>query len=186
MTLLSKTLNKLHLTVLANFSEIFNIDEQKDVDSESQQLLQDSKKHILMNFRSFFKKSTLYVKSYEEFKKIKFEEIEIHLIITRIGVIISKEPLFCFHLVDNTSLFIYDIINFLHNISKAGYHNRRNFIISFSKNILLQKSLLQAGIMFLNIVINTTVIVINIFCSPQEILNNFVQKVEILLFNIIY
>ena len=78
---------------------------------------------ILTDLRSCFKNTTNYKKRYDDFKDKKYVEIEIQEVITRIGVNVSKEPQLMYNLVDNSSLFTYDLIAYLSKLSSVKVNN---------------------------------------------------------------
>ena len=90
-------------------------------------------KAILTDLRSCFKNTSGYKNKYEDFKRKKFQEIEIHELLTRIGANISNEPQLSYHLVDDTSVFVNDIMGFLKQIVESGAENKKNFLDELMK-----------------------------------------------------
>jgi len=136
---------------------------------------------ILTDLRSCFKNTTNYKKRYDDFKDKKYVEIEIQEVITRIGVNVSKEPQLMYNLVDNSSLFTYDLIAYLSKLSSVKVNNGEKdlFLDKLSDGRLKVKNQAQALNTVVKIVENSVLIIYNIINSPREIYDKFVDKVLI-------
>jgi len=108
------------LGVLANLSDVAKGDENLTSD----QLV----KPIMLDLKSFYRKNSASVgmgKKFLEFKKRKIFEVEIHEIISRIGLNVTSYPESAALLID--SYFYEDIVDFLSNISKMK-NNGKDYI----------------------------------------------------------
>ncbi len=132
---------------------------------------------ILTDIRSLFKNTTNYKKRYDEFRDKKFVEIEIQELVTRTVSNLTKEPQLTYHLVDNTSLFSQDLIFYLKKISTST-NSKGNFLDSLSDGKIKMKND-QAYKVILSILENSAQIIYNIFNSPKEVMDKFVEKVRV-------
>ncbi len=135
-------------------------------------------KAIVMDLRSCFKNTNYYKQKYDDFKKKKFQEIEIQEIVTRIGTNISNEPQLSYHLIDETSVYINDIIDYIKGIALSGSDPKKNFLDVLMKDKVRKRTDMQDGKIILSIVENTITIVTNIFKSPKELVTKFFKKVR--------
>jgi len=174
LRLFGKVLHNLHLNVISNLSELVNYDIKEKEEEDTINIM----KAILTDLRSCFKNTHNYRKRYEDFKARKLQEIEIHELVTRIGVNISNEPQLSYHLVDDTSLFSNDIISFLKSIVDAGNESKKNFIDELMKGKTRKKNDQQCGKILISIIENSLIIILNILASPPELALKFVNKVS--------
>ncbi len=174
LRLFGKSLHNLHLNIIANFSELINFEITLKEEQEVISIL----KGILTDLRSCFKNTSNYKKRYEDFRAKKFQEIEIQELVTRIGANISNEPQFSFHLFDDTSVYGFDIINYLKTIQLSGQDPKKYFLDELMKGKSRKKNDAQIGKIILSIIENTTIIILNVLASPQELALKFVNKVK--------
>jgi len=173
--LIGKLLHNLHLNILANFSEIIHKDDEEKKEDNIITILN----YISADFRSFFKNTTGYKKIYEDFKERKFGELDIQDTITRIGLNLSKDPQFMYNIVDDQSLFIPDLVDFLTKIvnSKAS-NNRETFIDNLTNGRYKGKNQTIALKTVLRIVENSYCILYNAICSPDKLYEKLIKKLE--------
>lgn len=139
----------MHLNILAHFSEICREEENKEYES--------TVKAIMLNIKSYYRKTPSNKKRLEDFRKKKTYEVDIHEVITRIGANITKYHKMSFSLLD--SYFFDDIIDYLKLIKsskdivkeviekkKRDSEEIKKFILSITEN---------SALIFLNIMSST-------------------------------
>ena len=159
-----KLLNNLHLNILANLSEIVNNNEKAKGDEEII-------KFIMLDIKAFYRKSSKNDKR-KEFKKKIIYEIDIHEVITKVGVNITKSSRNVYSLLD--SYFFEDILDYLLIIV-----NESNNIVEVINKIKLKKTTDIAKVLH-KIIDNSINIVMNVFSYCDETISDVFIKIVIL------
>jgi len=173
LQLFSKLLHNLHFNILVNFSEIANI--EKGTNPKEEKIINSVLESIVTDLRSCFSLSMNYKPIYEEFKLQRFIDVEIQELITKIAANISGRPELFYHLVDNSSLFTYDFIDYINKISKAG-KEKSTLLYNLSdgrSKVNNDKSIYS----LFRIVEYSAQIILQVFNSHDQVINDFVGKV---------
>ena len=177
-----KMLNSLHLNILSNFSEISN--------STNQQISQNPEDPIInliaKDFCSFYKFNAQNIKNknrYEDFRTKKQTEIEIHEIITRIGVNITTFPKVSLLLLEQ-SYFYDDIMDYLLFIAFAehNFNTEKNFISYLVDVKNKNKDLVKR--VTTSIVENSILIMIRSMTEQNDVMEKLINKVSFNFFTI--
>ena len=115
----SKSLNSVHLNILAIFSEIIK-DEKEICNDETLEEFFNFISYIFLDLRSFYKYKTNETEKLDNFISSKNNEVEIHETITRIILNLSKRQQFA-ALFWEEFVIIDDLINYITNIAKEEF-----------------------------------------------------------------
>lgn len=175
-----KMLNTLHLNILSNFSDI-----SKYMVEEANEPLM---KLICIDLKSFYRVSQNYKKRLDDFRNKKKQEFEIHEIITRIGVNVTKYGKLCLSLMD--SFYFDDIIEYLiiigigenndnesSNSGISNNHKNSDFLLKI-KEKKKKTNFEEIKKIVLSIVENSVLIIINIMNGPTDVSDPFSSKVK--------
>jgi hypothetical protein len=180
-----KMINNLHLSVLANLSEIANVNTHDDVQ-------QNILKAITLDLKAFFSDTPKYKKRYEDFVHKKKTEFEIQEIITRLGMNVTKNNKNTEMLMENCKFFD-DIIEYLiiigmgeNNDNDSVNSNNSNNNIDFILRVKdkRRKNLDEVKKLVCSIVENSIVIIKNIMGGPDEVSDDFSTRVNYYYFKI--
>jgi len=192
--LTSKDLHILHMKILFNFSEIVNVDQ---INSKENQLnfnenpknssnkkskTEEEKIHkilvdIVIDLSTFFNSTPSYKFIYEEFKQIKYVEIELQLLITKIVANISIYSAVLTDLIDNC-LFAVDFVEYLIKVSKSGKTDKKTFLMNLSNNqIVINSNIDNLLTDVLTIVENLAFILLKVYKASVDVIVSFEKKV---------
>lgn len=170
-----RTVNHLHLAVLANISELSKYKEEEEtVDAILALIAQD--------LNAFYRITKTYKKRLEDFRKKKKYDVEVHELMTRIGVNITKHSTHCKDLMD--SYYFDDIIEYLIiiGVGEQNENDEENFkgldFIAKIKEKKKKSNIDEIKKTTASIVDNSLKIIINIMSSPNEISDSFSTKVK--------
>jgi hypothetical protein len=165
----NKMLNNLHLNILINFSHVATNDDSYD----------NLMKLISNDLKFYYRMSQSYKRRLDDFRNRKKYELDIHELITRLGVYVSKNQKNIQNLMD--SFFFDDIIEYLiiigvgENNDYDSVHCSSDFILR-TKEKKKKTNLEEIKKMTFNIIDNTLLIILNIMYSPNEISDPFSTK----------
>jgi hypothetical protein len=150
-----KFLNNLHLNILGNISDI----SKNGALEQYEPIMKD----IMMDLKAFYRKTANSRKRLEDFKHRKLNEVEIHEVITRIGVNVTKYQKLIISLLE--SYFYDDIIEYLIVIAKTNM-NGKDFISALAEK--KKKNVDEVKRYVLAIIENSQAILINVMNSDDE------------------
>jgi hypothetical protein len=156
-----KSLNNLHLNILANISDIAKSKNYTDHEA----LL----KNVMLDLKSYYRNTASAKKRLEDFKTRKISEVEIHEVITRIGLNLTKYHSLSFSLTE--SYYYDDLVEYLIIIAK-NKTNGKDFIEQIAERKRMTIDNVKRFV--LAIVENTLGILYNIMNSDDEELSEIV------------
>jgi hypothetical protein len=161
-----KILNNLHLNILANLSAISK--------NSANEQYEDIMKSIMIDLKAFYRKNVNQAtkKRIEEFKTKKLNELEIHELITRIGINVTKYPELAQSLVE--SYFYHDIIEFLLIMARTS-ENNKDFVTMVIDNRRNKEK--DVKNILLSILENSQFILINVLTINEIVTENFINQV---------
>jgi len=164
-------LNNLHLNILGNISDI-----SKNAAMEEYEPIM---KGVMFDLKAFYRKTANSRKRLEDFKSRKLNEVEIHEVITRIGLNVTKYQKLVLSLLE--SYFYDDIIEYIIVIAKTNV-NGKDFIINLAEK--KKKSVEEIKRWTLAILENSQQILINVMNSDDEEIpdlfcNQIVNKINL-------
>ena len=170
----SKSLNSVHLNILAIFSEIIK-DEKEICNDETLEEFFNFISYIFLDLRSFYKYKTNETEKLDNFISSKNNEVEIHETITRIILNLSKRQQFA-ALFWEEFVIIDDLINYITNIAKE------EFIKKIIEKERKKKNINDITNSFLSICENTLNILLNLIVISKFNLikfDIFLEKVSL-------
>ena len=172
----SKILNSLHLNILAKFSEIIVFEEDLCNTDESHQQFFNVITNIFLDLKSFYYYKTNETRRFDHFISKKYNEIEIHEMITRIISNLSKKQQFALAFLEE-NIIIDDLIQY---INKIANYTADDFIKYTIENDGKKKGIVEIKKTFLSIGENTLNIFRNLlndsnFKEPQYL--TFLERV---------
>jgi hypothetical protein len=163
----SKLLNNLHLNVLANISDVIGKFEKVEDDFH-----EDIMRNLMIDIKAYYRKTESHKKRFEDFKRRKFREIEIHEVITRVCTNLTKSSKNAFSLLD--SYFYEDLLEFLVYISKT----KKKFVEEI--HMKRKKGKEEIAKITQSIIENSITVINNIFNSEGDtIIRAFMDIVKI-------
>ena len=126
-----KVIHYLHLNILSHISCTLSCDNLNSNEEKNIEIMKDDILSIMnlvtLDLKASFNHISSFKKRYTNFKNKRFEEIELQNTITTIALFLLKEKKLIIKLIDDDSLFLYDLINYISTIVSSEESNKNLF-----------------------------------------------------------
>jgi len=174
-----KVIHYLHLNLLSHISCTLSCDNLNSNEEKNIEIMKDDILSIMnlvtLDLKASFNHISSFKKRYTNFKNKRFEEIELQNTITTIALFLLKEKKLIIKLIDDDSLFLYDLINYISTIVSSEESNKNLFIQVLTKGSIKENKENSSKIQFCignvdKIIENTILIFLHILgCNNKDI-----------------